>query len=86
MKSVRRLAQAVRNRVPWGPIAFALLLVLPPAPAATRPLPGAEQSELIQPNGDATLDSPRALPNYRARGFREMKTEMISIDVPDGAD
>jgi GNAT superfamily N-acetyltransferase len=28
-----------------------------------------------------TLDSPRALPNYRARGFREVKTEMISVEV-----
>ena len=30
-----------------------------------------------------TLDSPRALPNYRARGFREMKTDVISVDVSD---
>jgi ribosomal protein S18 acetylase RimI-like enzyme len=29
-----------------------------------------------------TLDGPAALPNYRARGFREFKEEVYSIDLP----
>jgi GNAT superfamily N-acetyltransferase len=28
-----------------------------------------------------TLDSDRALPNYRARGFREFKTERLEVDI-----
>ena len=28
-----------------------------------------------------TLDSERALPNYRARGFREFKTERLEVDI-----
>ena len=54
MKSVRRLARAVRHGLPWASIALALVLLLP-APAAGRSRPGAERPELIQPNGDATL-------------------------------
>ena len=29
-----------------------------------------------------TLDGPAALPNYRARGFREFKQEVYTVDVP----
>ena len=29
-----------------------------------------------------TLDGPAALPNYHARGFREFKQEVYSVDVP----
>lgn len=32
-----------------------------------------------------TLDSPRALPNYRARGFREFRTETYTTDVVTNA-
>ncbi len=32
-----------------------------------------------------TLDSPRALPNYLARGFRVDRTETYSETVPDAA-
>lgn len=32
-----------------------------------------------------TLDSERALPNYKARGFREFKTERLEVDI-DGKD
>lgn len=28
-----------------------------------------------------TLDSPRALPGYKARGFREFKTERLEVDI-----
>lgn len=28
-----------------------------------------------------TLDSERALPNYKARGFREFKTERLEVDI-----
>ncbi len=28
-----------------------------------------------------TLDSARALPNYRARGFREFKQERLEVDI-----
>lgn len=28
-----------------------------------------------------TLDSPRALPGYKARGFREYKTERLEVDI-----
>jgi GNAT superfamily N-acetyltransferase len=28
-----------------------------------------------------TLDSPRALPAYRARGFREYKTQRLEVDI-----
>ena len=28
-----------------------------------------------------TLDSPHALPNYRARGFRSFKSEHLSVDI-----
>lgn len=30
-----------------------------------------------------TLDSPHALPNYLARGFREFKREIYQADIPD---
>lgn len=29
-----------------------------------------------------TLDSPHALPNYRARGFRDFRTERYEVDLP----
>ena len=29
-----------------------------------------------------TLDSPHALPNYRARGFRDYRTERYEVDTP----
>ncbi len=28
-----------------------------------------------------TLDSERALPNYKARGFREFKTQRIEVEI-----
>jgi hypothetical protein len=28
-----------------------------------------------------TLDSERALPNYKARGFREFRTERLEVDI-----
>lgn len=28
-----------------------------------------------------TLDSPRALPGYKARGFREFRTERLEVDI-----
>lgn len=28
-----------------------------------------------------TLDSPRALPGYQARGFRPYKTEKLEVDI-----
>lgn len=31
-----------------------------------------------------TLDSPRALPSYQARGFRPFRTERLEVDI-DGA-
>jgi len=33
-----------------------------------------------------TLDSPAALPNYRARGFVPYRTETYTVELPDGAD
>jgi GNAT superfamily N-acetyltransferase len=30
-----------------------------------------------------TLDSPRALPNYKARGFEETRTEMYVVQLPE---
>lgn len=32
-----------------------------------------------------TLDSPRALPNYRARGFREYQQERYTVELTDDA-
>jgi GNAT superfamily N-acetyltransferase len=32
-----------------------------------------------------TLDSPHALPNYLARGFREFKTERFTVDIAQPA-
>lgn len=32
-----------------------------------------------------TLDSPRALPGYKARGFREYKTERLQVDIEGDA-
>ena len=32
-----------------------------------------------------TLDSPRALPNYRARGFREFRRETYTSDIDAAA-
>jgi hypothetical protein len=28
-----------------------------------------------------TLDSPRALPGYKARGFREYRTQRLEVDI-----
>jgi hypothetical protein len=28
------------------------------------------------------MDSPHALPNYRARGFRDFRTERYDVDLP----
>ncbi len=54
MKSVRRPARAVRNGLPWVPIALTLVL-MGPTPASGRARPGAESPQLIQPDADARL-------------------------------